>query len=97
MVGEFILAMCLSGVVIVGILIMTQAITFEQPFEAIGRLLLFVGLLLATAYVLRVLFCSFIVPWFVSLKALLLWLAIGVLAVIFVALVVRLTVSRFQH
>ena len=97
MAGELIFAICVFGIVIVGVLIMTQAITFEQLFNAIGRLLLFVGLLLATAYVVRVLFCPFIVPWLVSLKALFLWLAIGVLAVILVALLVRVTVSRFQH
>jgi hypothetical protein len=97
MVAELLFAMCMCGVVIVGILIMTQAITFEQLFGAIGRLLLFVGLLLATAYVLRLLFCSYIVPWLVSLKTIFLWLAIGVVAVILVALVVRVTISRFQH
>jgi len=97
MIGELIFAICMFGLVIVGILIMTQAITFEQLVNAFGRLLLFVGLLLATAYVVRVLFCSFIVPSLVSLKALLLWLAIGVLAVILVGLLVRATISRFQH
>ena len=97
MVGEFIFTICVFAVVIVGILIMAQAITFEQLFNAMGSLLVFVGLLLATAYVLRMLFCSYIVPWLVSLKALFLWLAIGVIAVILLALVVRVTVSRFQH
>ena len=97
MVGELIFAICVFAVVIVGILIMIRAITFEQLFNVIGRLLLFAGLVLATACVLKVPFCSFVVPWLVSLKALFLWLAIGVLAVILVALVVRVAVSRFQH
>jgi hypothetical protein len=89
--------MYMCGVVIVGVLIMIQAITFEQLFNAIGRLLLFVGLLLATTYVLRLLFCSFVVPWLVSLRGLFLWLAIGVIAIILVVLLVRVAVSRFQH
>jgi hypothetical protein len=97
MAGELIFAICVFGIVIVGVLIMTQAITFEQLFNAIGRLLLFVGLLLATAYVLRMLFCSYMVPWLVSLKALFLWFGIGVVAIVLLALVIRAVVSRFQH
>jgi hypothetical protein len=97
MAGELIFAICVFGVVIVGILIMTQAISFEQVFNAIGRFLLFAGLLLATAYVLRMLFCSYIVPWLVSLKALSLWLAIGVIVIILLALAVRVAVSKFQQ
>jgi hypothetical protein len=97
MVGGLIFATCVFGLVIVGILIMTQAITFEQLFNAIGRLLLFIGLLLATAWIVRLLFCSYILPWLVSLKAISLRLAIGVLAIILAALLVRAAISRFQH
>jgi hypothetical protein len=97
MVGELMLAIGVFAVVIVGVLIMIQAITFEHLFNAIGRFLLFVGLALATVYAMRMLFCSFVVPWLVSLKAFFLWLAIGVLAVILVGLLVRATISRFQH
>jgi len=97
MVGEQIFAICVFGVVILGVLIMIQAITFERLFNAIGRLLLFVGLVLATIYAMRMLFCLFVVPWLVSLKTLFLWLAIGVLAAILVGLLVRAAISRFQH
>jgi hypothetical protein len=97
MVGELMLAIGVFAVVIVGVLIMIQAITFEHLFNAIGRFLLFIGLALATVYAMRMLFCSFVVPWLVSLKAFFLWLAIGVLAVILVGLLVRATISRFQH
>ena len=76
---------------------MIQAISFEQLFNSIGRLLLLVGLVMATAYAMRILFCSFVVPGLVSLKGLFLWFAIGVLAVILVGLLVRAAISRFQH
>jgi hypothetical protein len=76
---------------------MIQAITFDQLFDAVVRLLLFVGLALAAAYAMRMLLCSFVVPWLVSLKAFFLWVAIDVLAVILVALLIRATISGFQH
>jgi hypothetical protein len=97
MIGELIFAICALGIVIGGILIMIQAITFEQLLNAVGRLLLFVGLVLASAYVPKMVLLSVIVPWLVSLKAHLFWLAIGVIAIILLALIVRVTVSNFQH
>jgi len=93
MFGELISAVCVLGIVIVGMLIMIQAITLN----AIGRLLLFVMAAMAGACVLRMLLVSVVVPWLVSLKALVRWLALAAIAIIALVFVVRITVSRLQH
>jgi len=97
MTGELISAICVLGIVIVGLLIMIQAIAFGQVINAIGRLLLFVTAAVVAACVLRMLLVSVVVPWLVSLKALVSWLALAAVAIIALALVVRIAVLRFQH
>ncbi len=97
MTGDLISAICVLWIVIVGMLIIIQAIAFGQVINAIGRLLLFVTAAMVAACVLRMLFVSVVVPWLVSLKALVSWLALAALAIIALALVVRIAVPRFQH
>lgn len=97
MSGELMSAICVLGIVIVGMLIMIQAITFGHMINAIGRLLLFVTAAMAAACVLRMLLVSVVVPWLVSLKVLVGWLALAAVAIIALAVFVRIAVSRFQH
>jgi len=97
MSAELISAICVLGIVIVGMLIMIQAITFGHMIDAIGRFLLFVTAAVAAACVLRMLLVSVVVPWLVSLKALVRWLALAAVAIIALAVFVRITVSKFQN
>jgi len=95
MVSQCISAACVLGIVILGMLIMTQAMTQEQAMKSAGRALLFVmGAMLAVCMFKRLLIS--VIPWLASLKATLLRLALIVLVVIGLILVARWIVSKVQ-
>jgi hypothetical protein len=97
MLGQFISVLCVLAVVILGLLVMTRVITFEQLVSGVGRFLPFViGLLVALCF-LKAVLVAVIVPWLVSLKAVFLWLVLAVLGIITLVLIVRITISKFQN
>ena len=90
-------SVCILGVVIVGILLMTRVISLEQVGNAIGRaLLLLVALVLALCYVKGMVMAVFTAALFL-LKRLLVWLAIIALVIAFAMLIVRLTIYKFNR
>ena len=96
MIGQCIFVFCMLGIVILGILVMTQAITLEQLVDAAGRLFLVLLGSLITLCLLRVLLIAVILPWLLSFKNMFFWLALAALAVLALALVVRITVSKLK-
>jgi hypothetical protein len=97
MIGQTMPAFCVLGTVILGVLVMTRAITFEQLASGGGRfLLLAMGVLVALCF-LKTVLVAVIIPWLVSLKAVLLWLALAVLGIIALALIARITISKFNN
>jgi len=97
MILECISTVCVSGIVILGLLIMTQVITLEEVAGTIGRLFGLVVVVLVSLCLLRVLVAAIIVPWLVSLKATFLWIAIVLTIVIILAVVVRIAIFRFLN
>lgn len=96
MIGQFIAVFCVLGIVILGVLVMTQAITFDQLANGVGRFLIVVIGMVVLLCFLKAILVTLILPWLVSLKAVLLWLAGAVFVVIALALVVRIAISKFQ-
>jgi len=97
MIGQTISAFCVLGIVILGMLVMTQAITFDQLVSGVRRFLIVVIGILVVLCFLKAILVTVILPWLVSLKAALLWLAVAVLVVIALALIVRIAISKFQN
>ena len=97
MIGQAISVFCVLGIVTLGVLVMTRVITFEQLVSGVGRFLLVViGMVVALCF-LKAILVTVILPWLVSLKAVFLWLVLAVLVVIALALIVRITISKFQN
>ena len=97
MMSQCIAAVCALGIVIIGVLLITQVITIQQALSAMGRaLVLLVGSLFALCIV-RSLLLTVIVSWLRSLKALVGWLAIIAVAIILIALVFEIIRKRFKN
>ena len=97
MIGQAIPVICVLAVVMLGLLVMTRVITFEQFVSGVGRFALFViGMLVALCF-LKAVLVTVILPWLVSLKAVFLWVVLAVLGIITLVLIVRMTISKFQN
>ena len=96
MIAQCISAVFILGVLILGILVMTQKVTLEQLVGGLGRLL-FVGLGSLVALCLLRVLIAISVPWLASLKHVFFWLAVAALAVLALALLERIAVSNLQR
>ena len=96
MVSQCMSAVCVLGIVTIGLLIMTRFISLEQVVNATGRVfLLLVTVLLALCMVKGFLTAAAIAA-LVLLKRLMIWLAIIALVIIFAMLVARISISKFE-
>ncbi|MGB9236806.1 MAG: hypothetical protein WCC04_20550 [Terriglobales bacterium] len=94
MIWECLSVICMLGIVILGMLIMTRTVTLGQVAETVGRLFTLVLGVLITLCLLRALVIAVVAPWLLSLKAAVGWLAIVLLAIIALALIVQKTASK---
>jgi len=97
MMGQCIAAVCVLGIVIIGVLLMTQVITIQQAVSVLGRALVLVVSSLVALCIVRSLLLTVIVPWLRWLKALVGWLAIIIVAIILIALVLEITRKRLKN
>ena len=90
-------SVCVLGMVIIGILLMTRVISLETVGNAIGRaFLLLVAVLVALCFGKGILMTSITAAIFL-LKRLLVWLAIIALVIGFAMLLVRLAIYKFDR
>jgi hypothetical protein len=89
-------AVCMLAVVIVGLLVMTQAISVQELRAGIGRVLLTALIMLIALCVLKGFLLPILTSWVVALKHMTGWLVIIVLAIIAAMLLLRMLVSNFQ-
>jgi hypothetical protein len=89
-------AVCVLGVVIVGLLVMTQAISLEQVAGAIGRTLLFAVLALIALCILKAFLTMALIAMLWLLKHLVVWLAVIVLVIAAVMFLARILISRLE-
>lgn len=97
MIGELAFTLCVLGVVILGLLIMTRTITLEEMIGTIGSLFGLLVVALVALCLLRVLIAAVIVQWLISLKAAFLWTGIALVALIGLALIARIGISRMLN
>jgi len=84
------------GIVIVGLLVMTQLISLKNWGNGIWRGFLVIALGLIGFCVLKGLLLPILISWLVILKHMVWWLVIIVLAIIAVVLLGRILISRFE-
>jgi hypothetical protein len=89
-------AVCILAVVIIGILIMTRTISFEQVVNAIGRAFLCLVTVLLALCMLKGLLMTAATALLFFLKRLMVWLAIIALVLGFAVLVARIAISKFE-
>jgi hypothetical protein len=89
-------AVCVLGIVIIGILIMTRIISLGQIVNAIGRAFLLLVAVLVALCMLKGLLMTAATALFFVLKRLVVWLAIIALVIIFALLVARIAISKFE-
>ena len=90
-------AVCMLGVVIVGMLVMTRAISLEQLGNAAWRGFLMIVIVLTTVCVLKVLLLPILISWLVMLKHMIWWAVIIGLAIVTALLFIRMLVSKFER
>ncbi len=95
MLMQCLFAGCMLAVVIVGLLVMTQAISLEELRTGIGRVFLIALIVLIALCVLKGLLLPILTSWIVTLKHMTGWLVIIVLAIIAAMLLLRMLVSNF--
>ena len=97
MIAQCIAACAVLGVVIIGLLVMVQAITVEQALHAIGRIFAFIVLSSAAICLLRGLFQTLAIHWLPSIATLLAWLVIVALAFVVFAVVTKIVATRVMY
>jgi hypothetical protein len=90
-------AVCMLGVVIVGLLVMTRVISLEELGNGIVRGFLVTALALIGLCVLRGVLLPVLISWLVTLRQMSSWVAIVALAVIALVFAVRMLIFRFQQ
>jgi hypothetical protein len=96
MLSQCMSAVCVLGIVTIGILIMTRIISLEQVVKATGRVfLLLVTALLALCMVQGFLMTAAMAA-LVLVKRLMVWLVIIALVIISAMLVARIAISKFE-
>jgi hypothetical protein len=96
MFSQCISAVCVLGIVMVAMLIMTQVVSFEQVARGVGRAFLLLGTALVVLCRAKGLFVMVAVPALVLLKGLMAWLAVIALVVILVILIARILIFKFE-
>ncbi len=89
-------AVYMLAVVIVGLLVMTRAISLEELVCGIGRSFLIVLGGIIALCVLNGLLLPILSSWLVALKQMIWWIVIIVLAVIAAMIVLRMLVSKLE-
>jgi hypothetical protein len=89
-------AVCMLGVVIIGLLIMTQVVTLEHVMNAVGRVFLLLVTVLLALCMVQGLLITAATAALVLLKRLMVWLAIIALVIISAMLVARISISKFE-
>jgi hypothetical protein len=95
MLMQCLFAVCMLAVVIVGLLVMTQAISLEELRAGIGRVFLMALIVLIALRVLKGILLPILTSWVVALRYVTGWLVIIVLAIIAAILFLRMLVSNF--
>jgi hypothetical protein len=85
------------GIVILGMLVMTQLVSLEELGRAIWRAFITVLLVLIAFCVAKTVLLPILVSWLVGLKQMLLWIAIVVLALVIALLVLRIVISKLAQ
>ncbi len=96
MLTQCLFAVCVLAVVIVGLLVMTRAISLEELGGGMRRGFLMVLSVLTAFCVLKSLLLPMLSSWVVALKHMIWWLVIIVLAVFAAMLVLRMLVSKLE-
>jgi hypothetical protein len=95
MVMQCISAVCILGVVIVGLLVMTQAISLETLVNGLWRSFLLVVAVLVGLCVLKSLLLPILTSWLVALKQIAWWVVVIVLVLIAAVPVLRMLITKF--
>ena len=89
-------AVCVLGVVIIGILIMTRIISLDQAMNAVARVFLFLVTALLALCMVKGFLLTAAIAALALLKRLVIRLAIIALVIISAMLVARISMSKFQ-
>ena len=97
MLMQCLFALCMLAVVMVGLLVMTQAISLEELGNGIWRGFLTVVLAVVAICFLKAVLLPILICWLVRLKQMLLWIAVVVLALVIALLVLQMLISKFAQ
>lgn len=89
MVVELLSVICIFGIVVIGLLIMVQAVTSEELVKAVGRLSLFTVLVLVAGWFIKTVLVCVAIPWLLSIQAFLVSVVIVIAALLVTLLIVR--------
>ena len=96
MLAQCLFAVCMLAVVVVGLLVMTQAISLEELGYGIGRGFLMVLSVLVALCVLISLLLPSLTSWLVTLKCMVWWIVIIVVAIVAAMFFLRMLVSKLE-
>ena len=97
MLTQFLFAVCMLAVVIVGLLVMTQMISLETLGSGIWRCFLIVVVVIIVLWILKGLLLPMLFSWLVGLKQMFLWIAIFGLALVIGLLVLRMLIPQLTR
>ena len=97
MIGQCLSAMCMLGVVILGMLVMTRTVTLEEISNFAGRIFGIAVVATMTWCLLEVFVTLVVVPWLSSLKSFLRDIGILIVAFVVLTLIARAALSKYQH
>ena len=97
MLMQCLFAVCMLGIVIVGLLVMTQIIGLEQLGRGIWRGFLMIMLTLVALWFLKAVLLPTLICWLVRLKQMFLWIAVVVVALVIALLVLRMLISKLAQ
>jgi hypothetical protein len=96
MLMQYLFAVCVLAVVIVGLLIMIEALSLEELGRGIGLGLLIALTVFFALCVLKSVLLPILTSWIVTLKQMIGWILIIVLAIIAAMFLLRMLVSNFK-
>ena len=97
MLMQFLFAVCVLAVVIIGLLIMTQVISLEALGNGIWRAFMAVLVGLVAACILKGSLLPILFSWLVGLKQMFLWIAIIGLALVIGLLALRMLIPQLTR
>jgi len=97
MVAELVSALCMLAIVVVAVLIMTQAVSLEALGKGIARCLSLLMLALITLGLLKTRVLPILICAIVWLKGVMVWAFVIVLAVVALVLLLRVLLSRLAN